>query len=264
MSLTEEQKTVAAKAKQKPGSARDKPKKSKAGSAKDKPRIAEAARAKAEAPANGDSKEEIAKPDVTAKPEVTAKADADSQASAGGKVDPFVDDILPGSEGMPSIDEQGGIVLHDGPRRRALLGNWRRQVAVALVVLGAAGFLVYRGLTNATEYFRTTAQAVADKGQLGTTNFRIEGTVENDIHTVNGETAFTIFADKVGVNVVSSDEPSQLFKAGVPVVLDGHWQGSIYAANQIEIKHTASYVAAHPNRLKSQLPGGGPTPGYGK
>lgn len=255
MSVTEEPRS---------GSARDKPKKQKAGSARDKPKTGTAvstnteAQAKAEASTNGAPSAGAA---ANGAPKAEAATNDAPSAGAGRKVDPFVEDVLPGSEGMPSIDEEGGIVLHNGPRRRALLGNWRRQVAVALIVLGAAGFLIYRGLTNATEYFRTTAQAVADKGHLGTSNFRIEGTVENDIHTVNGETAFTIFADKVGVPVVSSDEPSQLFKAGVPVVLDGHWQGNIYAANQIEIKHTASYVAAHPNRLKSQLPAGSQPPG---
>jgi hypothetical protein len=37
-------------------------------------------------------------------------------------------------------------------------------------------------------------------------------------------------------------------------VLEGHWQGQTYAADQIMVKHSASYTEAHPDRLKSQLP----------
>ena len=67
--------------------------------------------------------------------------------------------------------------------------------------------------------------------------------------------------------VVNSSQPPQLFKPGVPVVLEGHWQGPVYASDQIMVKHTASYVEAHPDRLKSQLPAtrvGVPAAGTGR
>jgi cytochrome c-type biogenesis protein CcmE len=116
-------------------------------------------------------------------------------------------------------------------------------------------FLLLEGLNNATVYFKTADQAVADKAALGSRQFRIEGTVEPGVRQVGTTTDFSIYANGVRVNVVDSADPPQLFKPGVPVVLEGHWNGPVYASDQIMVKHTANYVEAHPERLKSQLPG---------
>ena len=139
-------------------------------------------------------------------------------------------------------------------RRRAYLTSWRRRLVAALVVAGALGFLLFEGLNNATVYFKTADQAVADRASLGARQFRIEGTVEPGVRQQGGSTLFSIVANGVSVPVVDSAQPPQLFKAGIPVVLEGHWQGNVYAADQIMVKHSASYTEAHPSRLKSQLP----------
>jgi cytochrome c-type biogenesis protein CcmE len=145
-------------------------------------------------------------------------------------------------------------------RRRPLLDNRRRQVVAGLVIAGALVFLLLEGLNNATVYFKTADQAVADRASLGSRPFRIEGTVEPDVHQVGGVTTFSIVANGVRVQVVNSRQPPQLFKPGIPVVLEGHWQGQVYDSDQIMVKHTASYVEAHPDRLKSQLPAGSGVP----
>ena len=143
------------------------------------------------------------------------------------------------------------------PRRRSTLGSRRRKIIAAVVIGGSLAFLVVRGLTNATEYFKTTTEAVAERAQLGTEPFRIEGTVENDVREVGDTVHFTIFGGGTAVDVVSTGSPGGLFKPGIPVVLDGHWAGAVYASDLIMVKHTASYVEAHPDRLKPQLPAGG-------
>ena len=139
-------------------------------------------------------------------------------------------------------------------RRRSYLTSWPRRIFAGVVVAGALGFLLYQGLNNATVYFKTADQAVADRAALGSRQFRIEGTVEPGVRQVGDKTLFAIVANGVSVNVVDSKQPPQLFRAGIPVVLVGHWQGPAYAADQIMVKHSASYVEAHPSRLKSQLP----------
>jgi cytochrome c-type biogenesis protein CcmE len=139
-----------------------------------------------------------------------------------------------------------------GPRARTSLGS-RRRVAVALViVLAAIGYLLYQGLGNATMYFRTADQAVTDKGQLGTRRFRIEGTVDNDLHNAGESVDFSITANGVTVPIVHTGAQPQLFKAGVPVVLDGHWApgGAYFASDTIEVKHDENYKTEYPNRLK--------------
>lgn len=138
-------------------------------------------------------------------------------------------------------------------RRRAYLGSRRRQLVAVLVIAAVVGFLLFQGLTNSTQYFYTADQAVAHRSSLGTKAFRIEGTVENDVRQVSGHTEFEIYANGVTVAVVDSKEPPQLFKPGIPVVLEGRWSGPVFASDLIMVKHSASYSEAHPDRLKSQL-----------
>jgi cytochrome c-type biogenesis protein CcmE len=121
-----------------------------------------------------------------------------------------------------------------------------------IVVVGAIGYLLYQGLGNATEYFRTADQAVASKGMLGTRRFRIEGTVDPGLHTVGTLVDFSITANGVTVPIEHSGPQPQLFKPGVPVVLDGHWAagGAYFASDTIEVKHDEDYKTEHPDRLK--------------
>jgi cytochrome c-type biogenesis protein CcmE len=159
--------------------------------------------------------------------------------------------------GRDPREEARALLANIGsPRRRQWLGSRRRQAFAGVVVLGAIGFLAFQGLTNATEYFQTTSQAVAHRTSLGTKAFRIEGTVENDVRRSGQDTVFTIYGPGQAVEVRSSGSPPQLFKPGIPVVLEGHWQGDTYLSDLIMVKHTASYTEAHPDRVKAQIPTG--------
>jgi len=69
----------------------------------------------------------------------------------------------------------------------------RRLIIAGLVVLAALGFLVVRGLGNATLYFRTADEAVAQKQQLGARRFRIEGNVvAGTVREASNEVNFNI------------------------------------------------------------------------
>src|SRR5579864_6291639 len=109
------------------------------------------------------------------------------------------------------------------PRARTLLGSRARLMFAIVVIVGAIGYLLYEGLGNAAVYFRTADQAVAQKATLGTRRFRIEGTVDPGLRTVGQSVDFTITANRVTVPVVHSGPQPQLFKEGVPVVLEGRW-----------------------------------------
>jgi cytochrome c-type biogenesis protein CcmE len=149
------------------------------------------------------------------------------------------------------------IAVPPAPRvvnRRRLLGTRRRQAVAFLVIGGAVAFLIFQGLSNATEYFLTADQAVAQRSHLGARQFRIEGTVEPGVRQTGHLTDFSIYANGVTVAVTDSADPSQLFKPGVPVVLEGHWSGPVFSSDLIMVKHSASYTEAHPDRLKPQLP----------
>lgn len=130
---------------------------------------------------------------------------------------------------------------------RTFLGSRRRQIGAGVVILAAIGFLLYEGLGNATQYYKTVPQAISDRHGLGTRQFRIMGTVGNDVRQVNHETDFDISWQGVTVPVVDSSEPSSLFKPGIPVVLEGHFaSGSalVFDSDLIMVKHSANYVPA--------------------
>ena len=128
-----------------------------------------------------------------------------------------------------------------------------RLIVAALLIGGALVFVIVQGLGSALVYFQTADEAVAHRAQLGNQNFNIEGAVvPGSIHRSGEMVDFTIVSKRVTVAVVSSGSPPQLFAAGVPVVLEGHFaQRDIFMSSQIMVKHSARYVADHPDRVKS-------------
>jgi len=126
----------------------------------------------------------------------------------------------------------------------------RRLIVAGVVVLAALGFLVVRGLGNATLYFRTADEAVAQRQSLGDRRFRIEGTVVGGtVHQAGQDVAFDIESKGVHVPVLHQGDPPELFKPGIPVVLEGHFQGDTFASDRIMVKHSEDYVAKHPSRV---------------
>ena len=126
----------------------------------------------------------------------------------------------------------------------------RRLIIAGLVVLAALGFLVVRGLGNATVYFRTADEAVAQKQQLGDRRFRIEGSVVGgSVQETSNHVVFKIESKGVVVPVSHTGDPPELFKPTIPVVLEGHFEGDTFASDRIMVKHSEDYVAKHPSRV---------------
>ncbi len=165
-------------------------------------------------------------------------------------------DAPPASAGA-SAPARGGE--RRAPARSLKAQRTRRRLAVCGVVFAVAvGFLLYKGLTSAFVYFKTASQAVADRASLGDSSFQIEGTVVPCTIRKLGPTsyAFSIASGSTRVAVRDSVDPPSLFQPNVPVVLQGHFVGStdLFASDQILIKHSNQYVAAHPGRLATREP----------
>ena len=138
-----------------------------------------------------------------------------------------------------------------------------RIVAVVVIVLGAIAFLVFKGLGDATVYFKTADEAVAEKAQLGTKRFRVEGAVVTDSVRQEGDVVrFEIISAGETVPVVHRGDPPELFKPGIPVVLEGHWDGDVYASDRIMVKHTSEYREENPDRVDEYV-GKGEAPAAG-
>ena len=125
-----------------------------------------------------------------------------------------------------------------------------RIIAVVLIVLGAIGFLMFKGLGDATVYFKTADEAVAEKDELGDRRFRVEGAVVTDsVRQVGDNVEFEIISAGEVVPVVHQGDPPELFKPGIPVVLEGRWDGDVYASDRIMVKHTTEYREQNPDRV---------------
>lgn len=126
-----------------------------------------------------------------------------------------------------------------------------RAAAVLVVVLAAIGFLVWKGLGDATVYFKTADEAVAEKQELGTKRFRVEGSVvTGSVKNEGAAVKFDIINAGETVHVVHTGaEAPELFREGIPVVLEGRWDGDHYASDRIIVKHTSEYREENPDRV---------------
>ena len=131
-----------------------------------------------------------------------------------------------------------------------------RLGAVGVVLFVALGFLIYKALTSAVVYFKTAQQAIAERASLGNSTFQIEGlvvqgSIEKDRQgSVN---SFRISSGPVTVAVANYAPSAAAVPADVPVVLVGHFVGTTntFASQQILVKHSNAYIAAHPNRVRA-------------
>ena len=103
---------------------------------------------------------------------------------------------------------------------------------------------------------------MARKADLGHKTFRLQGTVLGDTIREQGEKVdFTVAFNGVRVDVHHDGSPPELFKAGIPVVLEGKWDGGgrWFDSDRILVKHSATYEAQNGDRLKEAEDGGSPS-----
>jgi cytochrome c-type biogenesis protein CcmE len=150
----------------------------------------------------------------------------------------------------PGTTATGGPALPAVRRRRS-----RRYLVVLAILALALVFLLVEGLGSSLNYFDTVDQALAHKATLGTTTFRLEGTVvPGSIHSTKVGSDFTVSQGAQTVAVTNSGSPPQLFQANIPVVVVGHFvsaSSTAFVSNQILVKHSATYIAKNPTRVKA-------------
>jgi cytochrome c-type biogenesis protein CcmE len=136
-----------------------------------------------------------------------------------------------------AVTEPPPVVARPKPKPKRL----RYLVAGGLCV-GAVVFLLVGGLSRNIVYFRTTSEAVKTRTDQGTHRFRLMGAVvSGSQHPTTDGVAFDVTDGVERVRVVHHGSPPELFKDGVPVVCEGHWQGELFDSDRIMIKHGADY-----------------------
>jgi cytochrome c-type biogenesis protein CcmE len=152
----------------------------------------------------------------------------------------------------PTSEVTAGPALPPPRRRRTS----RRVLVVFALLIVAFVFLLVEGLGSSLNYFDTVDQAFAHRGSLGTTTFRLEGTVvPGSIQATSTGADFTIAQGAHVVHVANTGSPPQLFQANIPVVVVGHFVSSTstdFVSNTIMVKHSANYIAQYPGRVRAK------------
>lgn len=120
--------------------------------------------------------------------------------------------------------------------------------AVIAVVLG---FLVVQGLGNATLYFRTVDEASAQRDELGTRRFRIQGdVVPGSVRSTDDGVTFVLSGSRSTLEVTHQGDPPELFRPEIPVVLEGRFEGTRFLSDRMLVKHDETYIAENPDRVE--------------
>jgi cytochrome c-type biogenesis protein CcmE len=153
-------------------------------------------------------------------------------------------------EATPELD----LTPRTGEARR------RRGVpaVIALVaVVAALGFIAVKALGDASLFFYNADEAVEQRDRLGDDRFRLQGTVVADsVDETDDGVTFQVEYNDVTVDVVHRGDPPELFQPEIPVVLEGNWDGDVFASDRILVKHTSDYEAEHEDRLQDAGEGG--------
>jgi cytochrome c-type biogenesis protein CcmE len=125
-------------------------------------------------------------------------------------------------------------------------------VVLALAIVA----LLSQGLLHSLNYFETVDQVLAKRATFGTEAMRLEGVVKPGTieRTSNGASFVLKGSGSQEVFVDAHGSPPQLFQANIPVVVVGHFTTRTsldFDGTQILVKHTASYIAEHPKRVRA-------------
>lgn len=141
------------------------------------------------------------------------------------------------------------------PPKSTSRSRWR-SMGVLVVLAAAIIVLLSQGILHSLNYFETVDQALHQRALLGTRVFRIEGVVKpGTITRTSSGASFVLTGPKDHeVFVDAHGSPPQLFQSDIPVVVVGHFTSPTsldFDGSQILVKHTATYIAAHPHRVKA-------------
>ncbi len=136
------------------------------------------------------------------------------------------------------------------PRKSA----WRNRLLVGGIALLLV-FVLAQALTSARVFFYNVDEAVAQRADIGTDTFRMQGVVVTEPATDStGRMSFAVSFNDVEASVVHvGEEPSDLFEIGQSVVVEGRWEGDSFTSSQILVKHSENYIAEY----ESDRPGVG-------
>jgi cytochrome c-type biogenesis protein CcmE len=147
------------------------------------------------------------------------------------------DEPAGGADDLPVLDD--GPIVADGTTRRPGRG---RFVVLGLACVAALGFLLWKGLTDSAVYYRTVTESVERLEAGEAERFRMAGdVVDGSVDPTDGGVEFRITDGTTVARVSHRGDPPELFDSGVPVVVEGRWDGDVFRSDRILIRHDNEY-----------------------
>lgn len=103
--------------------------------------------------------------------------------------------------------------------------------------------LTFSNLNENLTYYLYPSEAVAQRADFPDgERFRLAGTVvEGSVAEGDGSTSFQVSDGGAAIVVVLSGSKPSLFGEGIPVLLEGAWDGDTFAADSALIRHDENY-----------------------
>lgn len=142
--------------------------------------------------------------------------------------------------------DEGGLDLtprSGEPVTRTRSSRRRWAPVVVLGVLGLIVGIIALQARGASLYFKNADEAVAEQDSLGSSRFRLQGTVVGKPKADDTATVFKVQYRGVNVTVRHTGSEPALFESGVPVVAEGQWNdaGTEFDSDRLLVKHDADY-----------------------
>jgi cytochrome c-type biogenesis protein CcmE len=130
-------------------------------------------------------------------------------------------------------------------------------VAVAVAIALVSGFVIWNGLSAATTFFYNVDEAVERRDELADERFRMQGTVvPGSLEEEDAGATFDLVFNGVVARVENVGNPPELFREGMPVVVEGSWTGEVFASDEILVRHDETYEEDNGERLRDAEAGG--------
>jgi len=161
-------------------------------------------------------------------------------------MDPVVTESI---DAGPEVDltprEHAPAGSSEAPGARRWIG-----IVVVLAVVAGIGFVLFRGLSNATVFFYNADVAAQKRAETGDRRIRIQGNVvKESIVKLDHGVRFDMKFNGVVVGVDNSSDPPDLFGPTIPVVVEGRWNGERFAGDKILVKHDEKYDEQNKDRI---------------
>ena len=133
---------------------------------------------------------------------------------------------------------------------------------LGVVVLGVAGFMIYKALNSSLVYFVLPNEYAKDPQGFAGRRIRLGGLVEPGTVHFNDKTLqlhFVITDSIKSYPVEYQGAPPDLFKANQGVVVEGRFKNGTFDGSQLLVKHSSNYKPPKPgqpidvNMLKKTL-----------